>query len=72
MQIAQFEPEALGTYILSKAIRSVHMYIAVHKFILATDHHPLCKLFGHADGTSAVATALMQQWAFILSAFLLN
>ena len=48
------------------------MYIAVHEFILAADHHSLCKLFDHANGTSAVATALMQQWAFILSAFLLN
>ena len=61
MQIAQFEPEALGIIFLSKAIQSVYMYIAVHEFILATDHHPLCKLFGHADETSAVATALMQQ-----------
>ena len=42
MQIAQFEPEALGIYhIVSKANRAVYMYIAVHEFILATDHHPL-------------------------------
>ena len=40
-----------------------------HPFILVTDHHTLCKIFGSKQGISPMAAARMQRWALTLSAY---
>ena len=60
------EREALGIIF---GVKRFNQYLYGCSFILATDHHPLCKLFGHADGARPVAAARMQRWALILSAY---
>ena len=63
---AQVEREALG---ITFRVKRFNQYLYGHEFILVTDHRPLCKLFGHADGVCLVAAACMQRWTLILSAF---
>ena len=63
---AQVEREALGIIF---GVKRFNQYLYGREFILATDHRPLCKLFGHADGVRPVAAARMQRWALILSAY---
>ena len=50
-------------------VKRFNQYLYGCEFILVTDHHPLCKLFGHADGVRPLAAARMQRWAMILSAY---
>ena len=63
---AQVEREALGFIF---GVKRFNQYLYGHSFILATDHRPLCKLFGHADGVRPVDAVWMQRWALILSAY---
>ena len=63
---AQVEREALGIIF---GVKRFSRYLYGREFILVTDHCPLCKLFGHADGVCPVAAAHMQQWALILGVY---
>lgn len=51
-------------------VKRFNQYLYEREFILVTDHRPLCKLLGHADGVSSLAAAHMQRWEMILSAYL--
>ena len=53
----QIEREALGIIF---GVKRFNQYLYGREFILATDHRPLCKLFGHADGVCPLAAARMQ------------
>ena len=63
---AQIEREALAIIF---AVRKFHQYLFGKKFILVTDHQPLCKLLGHDKGIPSLAAARIQRWALILSAY---
>ena len=63
---AHIEREALAIIF---GVKRFNQYLYGHEFILVTDHRPLCKLFGHADGVRPLAAARMQRWAMILSAY---
>ena len=54
---AQVEREALGIIF---GVKRFNQYLYDREFILATDHRPLCKLFGHADGVRSVLVMLME------------
>ena len=63
---AHIEREALAIIF---GVKRFNQYLYGREFILVTDHRPLCKLFGHADGVRPLAAARMQRWAMILSAY---
>ena len=63
---SQIEHEALAIIF---AVKKFHQYLYGKVFVLVTDHKPLCKLFGHADGIPTLAAARIQRWALILSAY---
>eukprot|EP00731_Ephydatia_muelleri_P009464 Em0005g50a len=63
---SQIEREALAIIF---AVKKFHQYLYGKEFVLVTDHKPLCKLFGHADGIPTLAAARIQRWALILSAY---
>ncbi|XP_065892763.1 uncharacterized protein [Dysidea avara] len=63
---AQVEREALSIIF---GVKRFNQYLYGRHFTLVTDHRPLCKLFGHAEGVRPLAAARMQRWALILSAY---
>ena len=65
---AQIEREGFA---LVFGVRRFHQYLYGCPFILVTDHHPLCKIFGNKQGIPPMAAARMQRWALtlILSAY---
>ena len=63
---AHIEREALAIIF---GVKRFNQYLYGREFILVTDHRPLCKLLGHADGVRPLAAARMQRWAMILSAY---
>ena len=46
-----------------------HQFLYGGTFTLVTDHHLLCKIFGDKQGIPTLATARMQRWSLILSAY---
>ena len=63
---AQIEREALSIIF---AVKRFHQYLYGRKFVLVTDHQPLCKIFGEKEGVPALAAARMQRWALLLGAY---
>ena len=63
---AHIEREALAIIF---GVKRFNQYLYGREFVLVTDHRPLCKLFGHADGVQSLAAARMQRGAMILSAY---
>ena len=63
---AQIEQEALGIIL---GVKRFNQYLYGHEFTLATDHRPLCTLFGHTQRVRPLAAARMQWWAMILSTY---
>ena len=63
---AQIEREALAIVF---AVRRFHQYLYGRTFTLVTDHRPLCKILGEKEGIPPLASARMQQWALLLSAY---
>ena len=63
---AQIEREALSIIF---AVKRFHQYQYGRKFVLVTDHQPLCKIFGEKEGVPALAAARMQRWALLLGAY---
>ena len=63
---AQLEREALAIVF---GVKKFNQYLYGRQFILVTDHQPLCKLFGHKEGTRPLAAARMQRWSLILSTY---
>ena len=51
------------------AVRRLHQYLYGRSFTPVTDHKPLCKILGLKESIPSLATAKMQRWALILSAY---
>ena len=63
---AQIEREALSIVF---GVKRFHQYLYGRKFVLVTDHQPLCKIFGEKEGVPTLAAARMQRWALLLGAY---
>lgn len=63
---AQVEREALAIVF---AVKRWHQYLCGRIFTLATDHKPLCHVFGPHTQIPSVAAARLQRWALILSMY---
>ena len=63
---AQIKREALGIIF---AVKRFHQYFYGRKFVLVTDHHLLCKIFGEKEDVPALAAARMQRWTLLLGAY---
>ena len=63
---SQLEKEALS---LTFGVKKIHQYLYGRKFTLITDHKPLTAIFGAKKGIPTLATARLQRWALLLSAF---
>jgi len=50
-------------------VKRFHQYLHGRKFVLVTDHQPLCKIFGEKEGVPPLAAARMQRWALLLRAY---
>ena len=55
---AQIEWEALSIVF---GVKRFHQYLYGRKFVLVTDHQPLCKFFGEKEGVPTLAAARMQR-----------
>lgn len=60
------EKEALGIVF---SVSKFKQYLLGNKFILKTDHRPLTTIFGENKSLPVMASARIQRWAVILSAF---
>ena len=60
---AQIKWEALSIVFV---VKRFHQYLYGRKFVLVTDHQPLCKIFGEKQGIPTLAAAQMQRWALLL------
>jgi hypothetical protein len=63
---AQIDREALA---LIFGVKKFHKYLCGHHFLLRSDHKPLLFLFGEKSGIPVLASARLQHWALILSAY---
>ena len=63
---AQVEKEALS---LVFGVKKFHQYLYGRCFSLITDHKPLTAILGPKRGVPPLATARMQRWALLLSAY---
>ena len=63
---AQIKREALSIIF---AVKRFHQYLYGQRFVLVTEHQPLCKIFGEKEGVPALAAARMQCWALLLGAY---
>ena len=50
-------------------VKRFHQYLYGRKFVLVTDHQPLCKIFGEKEGVPTLAAARMQRWALLVGAY---
>ena len=62
----QIEKEALS---LVFGVQKFHQYLYARKFVLVTDHKPLCAILGPKKGIPTLAAARLQRWAILLSAY---
>eukprot|EP00731_Ephydatia_muelleri_P039209 Em1216g1a len=51
------------------AVKRFHSYLMGRSFVICSDHKPLLHLFGEKQGIPAMASARLQRWALILSAY---
>ena len=51
------------------AVKRFHNYVMGRSFVICLDHKPLQHLFGEKQGIPAMASARLQRWALILSAY---
>ena len=63
---SQVEREALAIIF---AVKKFYCYLFGLKFLLVTDHKPLCTIFCPKTGVPPIAAARIQRWALFLSAF---
>ena len=63
---AQLEREAPAIVF---GIKKFNQSLFGRQFTLLTDYQPLCKLFGYKEGVRPFATARLQRWSLILSAY---
>ena len=63
---AQLDKEALSIVF---GIKHFHQYLYGRKFIILSDHKPLQYLLGETRGIPPMASARIQRWALILSAY---
>jgi hypothetical protein len=66
---AQLEKEALS---LIFGVKKFHQYLYGRRFELITDHKPLTAILGPKKGIPSLATARLQRWAVLLSAYQYN
>lgn len=50
-------------------VNKFHQCLYGRPFVLFTDHHPLTTMLGPKKGIPPLATARMQRWALVLSAY---
>ena len=62
----QIEKEALS---LVFGVQKFHQYLYARKYVLVTDHKPLCAILGPKKGIPTLAAARLQRWAILLSAY---
>ena len=63
---SQIEKEALGIVF---GLKKFHLYLFGRRFVIATDHQPLTKIFGPREGIPVMAAARMQRWALLLAGY---
>ena len=63
---AQIDKPALA---LIFSVQRFHQYLYSRKFALVTDHKPLLSIFGPKKAIPPLATARLQRWAVLLSAY---
>ena len=63
---AQIEREALGIVF---GVKKFHKMLYGHQFTLKSDHKPLLYIFGEHKGVPPMASARLQRWALMLSAY---
>ena len=63
---AQLDKEALSIVF---GVKHFHQYLYGRKFIILSDHKPLKYLLGETRGIPAMASARIQRWALMLSAY---
>lgn len=51
------------------AIRKFHKYLYAREFVIYSDHLPFLGLFGHTEAILALASARIQRWMLLLSAY---
>ena len=56
-------------YGIVSGVKRFHQYLYGRKFVLVTDHQPLCKIFGEKEDVPTLAAARMQRWALLLGAY---
>ena len=63
---SQIEKEALGIVF---GVKKFHSYLYGRRFVLHTDHKPLCSILNPSAAIPPIAAARMQRWALLLSAY---
>ena len=63
---AQIDKEGLAVVF---GVKKFHQYLFGRRFTIYTDHPPLQKLFGESLPVSPLASARIQRWALMLSAY---
>lgn len=63
---AQLDKEALS---IAFGVKHFHQYLYGRKFIIMSDHEPLQCLLGETRGIPPMASACIQRWALMLSAY---
>ena len=63
---SQLDKEAIAIVF---GVKRFHLYLYGRHFVIHSDHQPLSHLFNEHEGVPALASAWLQRWALMLSAY---